>query len=174
MSVFADKTQSGNDQDELSKFDSFLQTELPPLVHSELEKALCPQSAVLKEHLDSLLPEIIRDCQARLYRKYGKLNASAEQPQESSNVGDSNLALANLAAYKPVDPFFEFTMQPEMFGGSTLSPMDHTNPHPHYSDSGFGTCGVTASKEDLDTWLARLEDEGEVDLETAEWRGEIN
>jgi hypothetical protein len=33
---------------------------------------------------------------------------------------------------------------------------------------------VTASKEDLDTWLARLEDEGEVDLETAEWRGEIN
>lgn len=76
----------------MGKFVHYLRTELPPLVRSELEKTLAPQSEALKEQLASLLPGIIRDCQARLYRRYGKANSLGAERQDTDKVAGEPMA----------------------------------------------------------------------------------
>jgi hypothetical protein len=161
VSVYSAQSATANNPDEVGKFERFLRTELPPLVRSELFRTLdsLPLSLELEEKVGGLLPEIIRDCQARLFQEYGKTTTAAESyqtPLNSVNLS-SNPQFLDLATHKPADSLPDRELQSNMIP-ETIFALDGMDAQGTHLDSGFGTCGAGMS-EDLNAWLENLGDE---------------
>jgi hypothetical protein len=122
-----------------------------------LEKTLAPQSEALKEQLSSLLPDIIRDCQARLYRRYSKANPLDAELQDTDQVVVKPIHhLPGLGEPKLTESttigLFDNIIPPNITDTSTTLLMQPTNDQKQLSYSEFEACDASS----LDIWFENL------------------
>jgi hypothetical protein len=118
-----------------------------------------PLSLELEEKVGGLLPEIIRDCQARLFQEYDKTATAIESYQTPLNAvkSSSNVQSLDLATYKVADSLPDGALQSNMIP-DTMFALDAVDAQATHWDSGFGTCGAGLS-EDLNAWLENVGDD---------------
>ncbi|KAF4634013.1 hypothetical protein G7Y89_g4103 [Cudoniella acicularis] len=146
---------------EFANYEVFLDRELPQLVRRELKVVVSRASGALEDQLKSQLVEIVRNCQAKLFRSYQQSNHNVEATGEGNttrtNTQEFQRPSANATQFPGVaeDDLAAFFPPPLLPKNELLPSLETVSGNPRRFpprnrsrdlDSGYGSHNPSSSK----------------------------
>ncbi|KAI8626255.1 hypothetical protein F5Y19DRAFT_478863 [Xylariaceae sp. FL1651] len=89
---------------EFEQYERYLRFELPRLVRSQVEEAVLGEMGPLESQLMTHLPEIIRDCQEKLFHSYRRLQESPQLIRVASNPRSLTAPISSMRTITETQP----------------------------------------------------------------------